>query len=386
MLRRNMLQHLVPASRAPLDLSRPIEVVGHFQSATGIGESARLCAAQLADHGFEVSKYDLDVPAGERGLIGAPGARILHLNPPMMPRAILSLGRANYAKTYNIGYWAWELEKLPPEWLRALRYVNAVFAPSDFTRAAIQNAAAFPVVTIPHPVILQKAEQGVRRRLGIPEDAFLVATIFNLGSSLGRKNPMAMLRAFQKFVSAEPRAMFVIKTDNPDPRRLDASASEIAAFRDGVSQTPNVVLISERWPAERISGLIAESNAYLSLHRSEGFGLSIAEAILRRVPAVATAWSGNLDFCCPHATWLVTAKQIPVSDAHPEFIGLTHATWADPDADEAARHLTAIAADPEAARAKAERAERYCREALSRRTYRDALLELNGAQPWSRSA
>lgn len=377
-IRRNLLHFLIPRcgkSHSSVD-DGVLEVVGFFQSTSGIGASARLCAEQLLQEGFSVrcisvesifgKKPDCDWPLDRFHAPGKAGLRIIHLNPPMIPPYAISLGLFEFRRVLNVGYWAWELESLPREWVRASRYMNAVMCPSEFSAAAIRKACSFPVFVVPHPVFVPDCEEGVRRRLGLSENTFLCSSIFSFGSAVERKNPMAVVKAFLAAFGSDPGAVLVMKSGG-------GGGAGAEAFRAQVSAYQNIHLIEESWPAERVAALIRDSDAYISLHRSEGFGLTIAEALLLKTPVVTTAWSGNMDFCLADAVALVPYSFVPVSSDSPEFDGLQGARWADADVDAAALELRKIRHDPEWARARAVRAAQETKLRLHASQYRKAL-------------
>ena len=378
-VRGKLLHNAIPLSRAAFDIDRPVEVVGYVGRTAGIAESARLCAAALSASGHAVRVFDLDAggETGDRSARdgGPAGTKIFHLNPPHLPRGIVRNGLRRFRETFNIGYWAWELETPPAEWAAAARYMNAILVPSTFTGDAVAKITARPVLLVPHPVTLETANPGMRGALGVAEEAFLVSTIFDFGSSFGRKNPLAAVRAFAAAAGGIPGAVLVVKTTG-----ADAHPDNLARLMEAIAGRPDVIVVRESWPRADVSGLIAASDAFLSLHRSEGFGLSIAEAVMRRVPVVATNWSGNTDFCDPAAAYGVSAKLVPVVDAHPDYAALTSALWAEPDADEAADHLGRIARAPDEARARAERAAASLAAHLAAHRYDDALRRLADGQ------
>jgi glycosyltransferase involved in cell wall biosynthesis len=380
-----VLQRLIPRSRRAFAPAGSVEVVGYFSMTAGVAESARLCVDALAKAGVPVRIADVSTDARECGDVEwappplathRPSTRILHLNPPMLPRAVAKLGLRDFARTYNIGYWAWELEIIPDEWKNALRYMNAVFVPSEFTRQAIARHTKIPVITVPHPVAEKPAAPGMRAAFGVPEGAFLVSTIFSAGSSINRKNPEAVLKAFQQFASGQPNAFLLMKASG-NPERDDRLRALVAS----AAEADNIRIVTDNLPSSAINGIICQSDAYISLHRSEGFGLTVAEAILGGTPVVSTGWSGTADFCDPDNTWTVDCSLIPVVDTHPEFAGLGNARWADPSADHAARMLRAIADDPQAARQKAAKARDFLVRYLSERTYDKALKQLSAGTP-----
>lgn len=355
-IRAQLLQRMIPKSDAPLPLSIAelrIEVIGFFHSISGIGESARLCAQQLAADGYQVQCTSVekffhkpeelawDWPAQKPNPSGATAinCRIYHLNPPMLPPVIFQMGITHFKKTYNIGYWAWELEAIPNEWVNAIRYMNAIITPSRFTTDVIQRYTDYPVLTATHPVTRGEATQGMRGKLNIPEQAFLVSSIFSFGSAMERKNPLALVAAFKQAFAHTPDAYLVLKAntggDSPEKQQL----------LDAIAGHPNICLIDQHWSRADVLGLIQSSDLYASLHRSEGFGLTLAEAMLLDTPVLATAWSGNMDFCTAENSFLVPCTPIAVNSKHPEFQEVDNITWADADSQAAAQMLGDIYRD-----------------------------------------
>lgn len=381
-LRAHLLQRIIRASREEIFAHgrQAIEVVGFFRSASGIGESARLCALQLHNSGrkvrcvsvekFFLKPVEIDWQFENTATEEEVGCRILHLNPPMMPPLVLRMGLRRYAEVYNIGYWAWELGKIPVEWTHACRYVNAIFCPSDFTSQAVRNNTDKPVVTVPHPVSLSEICPSMRKRLGLPERAFVVSSLFSFGSALERKNAYAAVDAFVEAFAELDHAFLVLKTNH------GSDTAEKNQFLTYIKRYPTIRLIDDIWRKDEVLGLVASSDAYLSLHRSEGFGLTIAEAMIVGTPTVVTDWSGNRDFCNSKNSFLIPCSLVPVQSKHPEFSGLKDVVWAEPDVAAAATALKTIYTHPEQARAKAavclEETNRY----FSEPRYAEALQSL----------
>lgn len=350
--RGQVLQSLIPCSGAHfvLDRNKAIEVIGFFESFSGIGESARLCAEALKKAGYAVKCTSVEAafhkkPDAPWIFDNAPvdmpvGVRIFHLNPPMMPPVIFSMGLKNFCSVYNIGFWAWELEEIPSEWVKGARYMNAILTPSDFTTNVIRKYTDRPVETVLHPVMVDRTQidMAMREKLGIGPDTLVFSTIFSFGSAMERKNPQAVISAFQKAFMPEDDAVLILKSNS-------ATLEQKAEIERLCGSYKNIRLCDGFWPREETQGLVACSDLYISLHRSEGFGLTIAEAMLMDVPVMVTNWSGNTDFCCADNAFLIDYKPVPVESSHPEFKGLRNLTWADADTGQAARVLKEIKAD-----------------------------------------
>lgn len=385
-LRKNILHHLIPISRAGIfaDGKEGVEVVGFFHSASGIGESARLCARQLQNMGVKVRCTSVEKMFSKPTEIAWQfnagvdedqiGCRIFHLNPPMMPPVAIKMGLITFSRVYNIGYWAWELEKIPAEWMHATRYINAVFCPSDFTSQTIRKYTGKPVETVPHPVALGEPRANMRHRLGLSDQVFVVSSLFSFGSALERKNPYAAVNAFVDAFSGAEDAILIFKSNH------GGHSSDKEQFLNYIKPYPTIRLIDDIWEKDEVLGLIQTSDIYLSLHRSEGFGLPIAEAMLIGTPTMVTNWSGSRDFCNDTNSFLVPYTLIPVQSEHPEFSGLDSVVWADPDRAAAATILRNIYGAKEIARSKADHCLHETNQYFSEPRYIQALEKLKKAE------
>lgn len=279
--------------------SGPIYIGGAFRSNSGMGEGARLYARDMAGRGKPHFCLDLTKEmrmAPEISYSGklleagdledkAGGLLILHANPPQFQLALLSLPAAFLQTVHIRPYWAWELETLPPVWRQALPYADSIECPSHFCRRAFA-AAGIPCATRPHPVSAPE-----KRKSGFCKDGVLrCLSIFDAGSSFERKNPQAVLEAFRK-AFREGEAELVFKVSHPC-----ADKSAYKDFRERCARVPGVRIIEETLSEARLSDLYLENDVYISLHRSEGFGLTIREALAHGLYAAATGWSGNVDF------------------------------------------------------------------------------------------
>lgn len=323
-----------------------IEVIGFFESAIGVGEAARLCAIELASRGFKVRTLSLEHAFMKKSEIDwtfentlkadeQPNLRIYHINPDRLPWAIIkATGRKKFSESYNMGYCAWELSEVPQSWSNALGFMNEILTPSSFSAQAIQKSGKAALVTIiPHMIVDDFPAQPMRKQLGVPQDGFLISTIFRPDSSLERKNPMALIAAFLKAFTDQDNAWLVLKTRCKDDKDAYSRIADLCA------SCKNIKIVDDVWTREQINGLMKDSNIYASLHRSEGYGLTLAEARKIGTPVMTTGWSGNMDFCTEEDTILVNYTLCPVRSTHPAFRDMKWCNWAEVNTDQAAELL-----------------------------------------------
>lgn len=336
------------------DFSGPIRVVGDFGGSYGIAASAKLAVRAFEALGAPVEQ--VDISGAKLDWIGSaeaarkPGAWIFHVNAPEILAALAFLGPKN-VRGPRYGYWAWELPKAPKSWLKDAALLDEVWAPSAYTAQALSGAAA-PVRVVPHPLFIED----YRSVAPAPrEPGFLAVTLFDFNSSAARKNPDGMIAAFAQAFPNDPTARLVIKTQNaqlfPEVfQRLRAAAPT------------NVEILDAVWPYAQVKSLIASADVLLSLHRAEGFGLTMAEAMALGTPVIGTGWSGNLDFMDETCALLVPSQPTQVEDPQGIYRGQS---WADPDIAAAAKALRRLRDEPELAARLAEAGRRRVAERLS---------------------
>jgi glycosyltransferase involved in cell wall biosynthesis len=326
----------------------PIAIAGLFSTASGIGEAARLEYAALEAGGLSPAGFDLSAAFGQadlghapalRALEGGNGTLIVHHNAQYVPHALRALGRARIRSRRIIGYWAWELPKLPPDWASGFQYVHEIWVPSTFTRDAIAAATDLPVHVLPHPLPELKTSNKTRADFGLPTDAVVVLNVFHLGSAFVRKNPLAAITAFRRAFADRSDRVLVIKVAGND-------AISQQALDDAIAGVSNIKIIDGTLSAEDMTALMQAADIVISLHRSEGFGLVPAQAMQLGKAVIATGWSGNLEFMREGNAALVRHRLVPVEDPRGPFAA-DGQQWAEPDIAHAAEWLTQLSDNPE---------------------------------------
>jgi glycosyltransferase involved in cell wall biosynthesis len=323
-------------------------VLGETTRASGLGEGARLMHAALGTLGVPAWLIDA-APRLPGDAAGAPIVMppagvplVLHVNAPMLPAALLRLPRGALRGRRIIGYWAWELPTVPPAWRTGAASVHEIWAPSRFTAAALETLAPGRIRVVPHPVAARPPAPSALTRadFALPDSGFVVLTSFSLASSFARKNPLAAIAAFRAAFGDAADKMMVLKISH-----AEHWPDDLAALRAAIAGAPNIRLETRLLPEADSHALTRCADAVLSLHRSEGFGLVPAEAMLLGRPVIATDYSGTTDFIDASCGVPIPYTLIPASDPRGVFEA-PGAMWAEADIGAAADALRSLATDP----------------------------------------
>lgn len=356
-------------------LTCPIVVAGLFRTSSGIGQSARACAAGLQKQGLDPVCVDLSEPFNQTSISSAhnlrkyrPGGRgtvIIHLNPPEFERACFLLGLFRGHGCRVIGYWAYELERVPDLWVRQSRLASEIWVPSNFTACAVTKAIDRPVKVVPH-YVPEAAEDKVSA--SAPENRPITClAMADANSSFDRKNLSGVLAIWSKAKMKRP-AQLIIKVQNAE--RFPDFYREFLAV---ASRDSRITLLSESMEEGALKQLMKQAQILISPHRSEGFGLVIAEAMANGSAVIATGWSGNLDLSAPGAQVLLDYALVPVTDAFGVYTGLSSVHWALADIDQAASWLERLVHDDDARVRMGESARIAARRFATGKPYLDAL-------------
>jgi glycosyltransferase involved in cell wall biosynthesis len=352
-----------PIVDPPPPLDPGITLVGHLRASIGLGSAGRrlLDVCRLAGEQVEPISYDeIDCPHDHPFETGPAVAVCPNADPLLVPRPDLDVAMfsVNGAETrqvagaigpralhgrYKIGLWFWELEHFPDEMADGFGFVDEVWVTSEFVRNSVLTKApsGLPVHVIPlgadYPHDPESMGRSItRRQLGLPEDAVLIGCTFDYSSRIQRKNPLGSIDAFKNAFPVPclgpGRPVLVVKTLN-SARFPD----EGAVVRAATGNRPDIVVIDDHYTFAQQRAFVRELDLVLSLHRSEGYGYILLEALGLATPVIATGYSGNLAFMNDSNSWLVPFSMVSVGEGHGQYPA--HAHWAEPDVEAAASML-----------------------------------------------
>ncbi len=296
-----------------------LNIVGFFTANLGIGESVR-CAAKAADAAtLPVALVDLklncknsrsDMTFASRLQADNPHpVNVFHIDAPQSSEIDHHHGTGFRKNKYNIAYWAWETPEFPDAWVPETRFYDEIWTPSAYVRDAIAPKVPIPVLSMPHAIQFERPQGNFRGRFKLPTDKFLFLFVFDLNSYAERKNPQAVLTAYQAAFPTGTDVGLVIKIHN-----IEGNRAEFERLRLTTANLPNTTLITETLSRAEVYQLQSACDCFISLHRAEGFGLALAESMYLGKPVIATNWSASTEFInaengCPVNYKLVTLEQ-----------------------------------------------------------------------------
>ena len=374
-------QSAEPVARGPKNPGLPwgVNLYGYVRAESGIGQSARANIAALRATGIplavvdfregNISRMEASVPDG---LASEPryNVNLFHINADEFLNAIRHLGDDVLRGHYNIGYWAWELAEFPDRWLEAIQALDEIWVPSEFCREAIAAKADIPVTCIPHAICPPAHPPAADRAgFGLPAQGTLLLTMYDALSIPERKNPEGAVRAFLESVApGDIDAHLVIKVSN-----LDRTPEHAETLRRLIDGNPRVHLIEGYLDRPRIEQLLMSCDAFLSLHRAEGFGLGLAEAMQMGKVAIATGWSGNLQFMREDNSLLIDYRLSELAEAHGPYD--KGQFWAEPDTSAAAAAIRRLCQQADLAERLGDAGRQTVETELSRRRLGEMIEE-----------
>lgn len=340
-----------------------VNVIGYISGNLGIGVSARHIVKVLLDKGVPIAINDIDPGLGRgrhdltyeryyaRPENPLPHPINLFIFPPSDLTALVSSNQnlVRQPGHLNAVLSMWELPVIPPEWKATLESMDVVIAGTDFLRYTFNNNLSnVKVITAVHPLYMPGDIRADRQRFGLPQEGVFFITSFEPYSDPQRKNPGAVIEAFERGVGKDESAHLVIKLNNVKAGK--EMHPLVKQLQDRCARHPRIHILTETMEYKDVMSLYASCDVYVSLHRAEGLGLGLMEAMALGKPVIATAWSGPMTFMNNTNSCLIDYNLIPVEGSIPAYRKAGQeqaAVWADPNVDEAAGWMRRLLEDEE---------------------------------------
>lgn len=309
-----------------------VDVFGYLKAELGVGEAGRLVCSSLdvagvpvsaINHKATVSRQEYDFETDD---IGQYKTLFMAINADQLHSACEYLGEEFLQNRYVIGQWFWELEELPERYQRSFELVDEIWAPTMFIKEAIEKKAPSSVIVVHMqlPLVTPAVDHSISREKFSIGVGYAFLFTFDFLSVLKRKNALGVIDAYCAAFSPNDGAVLVVKTINGEKR-----LPELENVRWKTRNRKDIVIIDEYFDVEQSSALMNVCDCYVSLHRSEGLGLTMAEAMLLGKPVIATAYSGNMDFMTDETALLVPWEYGSVGEGAEGYPA--DAMWAEPD-------------------------------------------------------
>ena len=323
--------------------ARGLDVVGFFTAEHGVGEAARTLVTALRTTDIDVSTINYtDTESRTEHYFSTDDVSrhhtlLMSINADQLVVARERFGDHFFENRYVIGQWFWELEEAPSWYQPAWSIVNELWAPTRFIETMLRNSAPSHVHVqhVPLPIVAPRIDESITRPRWNLDGRYMFLFIFDLMSIMKRKNPLGLISAYSKAFSPTDGAQLVIKTMNGDKRPED-----LQKLIDAASNRSDITVINEVFTSRETSTLISLADCYVSLHRSEGLGLTLSEAMSLGTPVIATNYSGNIDFMTEENSFLIPWERVAVGEGAGGYSPT--ATWAEPNEEIAAETMRSV--------------------------------------------
>lgn len=350
---------LEPEATAKAICARGVNVISHFCYPSGLRTSAQSIIGGLLLADWAVSLRDVPVDRRKdepihHHFVGLEhyDTTLVHIQPDPFFRDAYPLSglHSRQPRSYRIGYWYWEMDTIPESWKLPALQTDELWAATRFVGDALRARFDQPVFTLPPGVALAPFQRRARDHFGVPSGKFAFLFVFHMMSIMERKNPLGLIRAFASAFGPDAPVVLVLKTTFGEnhPQLIEE------LHRAAADAPAEVVIIDKIYTQDETLSLMDTCDCYISLHRSEGLGLTMAEAMLLAKPVIATRFSGNLDFMSDTTSLLVDCKVVEIGRSVPPYEA--HMRWAEPSEEHAARLMRRIFEDRDFALALGQRA------------------------------
>jgi glycosyltransferase involved in cell wall biosynthesis len=319
-----------------------VNILGHFCYASGLRRSVESVTASMKRSGLGVSLRDIwqdryDEPRhAEFSGLEFYDTTLIHTQPePYFEASYLRAGlQPRLPRTYRIGYWYWEFEDIPNSWAAHVAQLDELWVATEFVANAMRQRFDLPVYRLMPGIELPKFATRPRASFRLPENRFVFLFVFSMMSVMERKNPLGLIKAYRQAFGNDDRILLVLKTTFGDLH------PELLAQLHAAAADNSIMVIDAVYSQEEILSLLSTADCYISLHRSEGWGLTMAEAMLLGKPTIATGYSGNVDFMTPANSLLVDYELVSLKRDYPPYT--SGSQWAEPSIEHAAQLMRRV--------------------------------------------
>lgn len=358
-----------------------INLIGDIQAETGLGQSMRLLAFALDRNNipFDVIQIDQlgDLSRNNKEwnhkIVDNPkySINLIHINTNEWSRNYNKIQRSVLDYRYNIAYWLWELEKIPQKWIACIETVDEIWAPSDFVCNCFRKYSREKNVRkIPYCIEIEQPVLYDRKYFGLPNEAFLYLIMYDLKSVGERKNPNGMISAFKMAYNPkeanQKKVGLILKVNHVE------NIKDINDYQRELEGYKYIYFLTDNMTREEVEALEAVSDVLISLHRSEGFGLTLAEAMYLGTPVVSTNWSATTEFTDENNAGLVDYKMIEIKKKIGPYEKGNR--WADSDIKMAAEHMKKLYNDKAYYDMIKQNAQDYIRKHLNSKIVGDIII------------
>ena len=348
-----------------------VRFIGYVEANLGLGESLRGLIDSAADAKLPFAIWPFNVNVESRfvgpfrpesyDIDSAYPINVIETAADQLPLVRATLGDAILSSSYNVLRTYWELPSAPANWQPLLEWIDEIWAPNAFVAEAFRPIFPGPITVLPPCVEPEPPQNLPRSHFGLQDGVFYFLFSFDYFSYPARKNPVGVLQAFQAaFGKEDMRVGLVIKSTGSR-----AHFPEIRAVINRAAKTdPRIVVIDRTLTRGEIVSLIADCDCYLSLHRSEGFGLGMVEAMVHAKPVIGTDFSGSQDFLSTETGFPVPCQLRPLREG--EYLNSEGQIWAEPDIEAASQAMRDVVSDPVATALRARAGQSFVRQRYSK--------------------
>lgn len=347
-----------------------INVIGHVNGQFGLGKALRLNLKAMETAGINHKVFDYTTTPKETFLNFKYRINFIQISLNEIDNFLKTTPSAFFENKYSILFLVWESENVAPKFQEIINLFDEIWTASSYCKEVFQKFYNGPITVTPHPVEISVKNTSNKFVSEIyAENRLSFLYIFDFNSSAIRKNPFFLVNVFiEASKRLDNKIELILKTSNSEhhPKDFAKLQNQIKAFE-------NIKLIDDRLSRNDLNNLLNNCNSYISLHHSEGFGLTIAEAMFLGKPTIATNYSGNTEYMNKSNSYLVDSLITPIENPDVHFDKNT--IWSNPDFEDSIQKIIAVFLDSENTNIKGLEAKKYISDRLSYKSVGKLMLE-----------